>query len=96
MKLLDQIIQYKYGISIGIFFVWMLLFDGNSALFMYKQYNELKDLKLQEEFLSEEIAQMNIQKEELFSDDDKLEKYAREQLFFKKDNEDVYVIEKEN
>ena len=94
MKLLDQIIQYKYGISIGIFTVWMLLFDGNSALFMYKQYNELKDLKLQEEFLSEEMIQMNIQKEELFSDDDKLEKYAREQFFFKKDNEDVYVIKK--
>ncbi len=94
MKLLDQIIQYKYGISIGIFTVWMLLFDGNSALFMYKQYNELKDLKLQEEFLSEEMTQMNIQKEELFSDDAKLEKYAREQLFFKKDNEDVYVIKK--
>ncbi|MFT4827097.1 MAG: cell division protein FtsB [Paracoccaceae bacterium] len=94
MKLLDQIIDYKYGISIGIFAVWMLLFDGNSALFMYKQYNELKDLKLQEEFLSEEIDQMNVQKEELFSDDDKLEKYARERLFFKKDDEDVYVIEK--
>jgi cell division protein FtsB len=94
MKLLDQIIDYKYGISIGIFAVWMLLFDGNSALFMYKQYNELKDLKLQEEFLSVEIDQMSVQKEELFSDDDKLEKYARERLFFKKDNEDVYVIKK--
>ena len=61
---------------------------------MYKQYNELKDLKLQEEFLSEEIAQMNIQKKKLFSDDDKLEKYAREQFFFKKDDEDVFVFEK--
>ncbi len=94
MKLVDQIIQYKYSITIGVFTVWMLFFDGNSALFMYKQYNELKDLKLQEEFLSEEIAQMNIQKKKLFSDDDKLEKYAREQFFFKKDDEDVFVFEK--
>jgi cell division protein FtsB len=84
MKLFDKIIQYKYAISISVFAVWMLFFDGNSALFMYKQYNELKDLKLQEEFLTEEMLQMNKQKIELFSDDDKLEKYAREQFFLRK------------
>jgi cell division protein FtsB len=61
---------------------------------MYKQYNELKDLKMQEEFLQEEIVKMTKEKEDLFSNNDKLEKYARENFYFKKDNEDVYVIEK--
>lgn len=60
---------------------------------MYKQYNELKDLKTQERFLSLDITDMTRQKEELFSDDNKLEQYARENFFFKKENEDVYVIE---
>lgn len=32
-------------------------------------------------------------KTELFSDDDKLERYARENFYFKKDDEDVFVIE---
>jgi cell division protein FtsB len=63
---------------------------------MYKQYNELKDLKAQEEFLANEINEMQQQKEDLFSDDDKLERYARENYFFKKDNEDVYIIVKED
>lgn len=93
MNALNYITKYKYVISLSVFSVWMLFFDGNSALFMYKQYNELKDLKAQEEFLAEEIAEMNKQKEDLFSDEDKLERYARENYFFKKDNEDVFVIE---
>jgi cell division protein DivIC len=93
MKLLSYIKEYKYTISLVFFSVWMLFFDGNSALFMYKQYNELKDLKTQERFLSLDITDMTRQKEELFSDDNKLEQYARENFFFKKENEDVYVIE---
>jgi cell division protein FtsB len=36
---------------------------------------------------------MKEQKENLFSDDDKLETYARENYYFKKDDEDIFVIE---
>ncbi len=88
-----QIKNNKYTISIVLFLVWVVFFDSNSAVFMYKQYNELKDLKKQETFLKEEIVEMTRMREELFSNDDMLEQYARENYFFKKDNEDVYVIE---
>jgi cell division protein FtsB len=93
MKLLQRFIVHKYPISLSLFLVWVLFFDGNSAIFIYKQYNELKNLKLQEAFLSNEIAEMKEQKENLFSDDDKLETYARENYYFKKDDEDIFVIE---
>ena len=92
--MLKRLIRNKYPISLTIFVVWMFFFDSNSIVFMYKQYNELKDLKMQEEFLQEEIVKMTKEKEDLFSNNDKLEKYARENFYFKKDNEDVYVIEK--
>ena len=91
--MLLKIKNNKYSISIVLFLVWVVFFDSNSAVFMYKQYNELKDLKKQEAFLAQEIEEMTKQKEELFSNDDMLEQYARENYFFKKDNEDVYVIE---
>lgn len=71
----------------------MLFFDSNSVVFMYKQYQELKDLNTQEEFLQDEIAEMKRQKIELFSNDEQLEKYARENYYFKKEDEDVYMIE---
>ena len=93
---LQKIIKYKYPITIVLFGFWMLLFDGNSILFIRNQINELDDLKAQEVFLQKEIEEMKQQKSELFSDDDKLERYARENFFFKKDNEDVYVFEKDD
>ena len=74
----------------------MIFFDGNSVVYMYTQYQELKDLSTQRQFLQEEIDDMKRQKEELFSTDEKLEKYAREQYFFKKDNEDIFIIEEIN
>ena len=94
MKFLQKFIANKYPITFSLFLVWILFFDGNSAIFIYKQYNELKNLKIQEAFLSKEIAEMKEQKENLFYDDDKLERYARENYFFKKDVEDIFVIEK--
>lgn len=94
MKFLQKLIASKYPITFSLFLVWILFFDGNSAVFIYKQYNELKNLKIQEAFLSKEIAEMKEQKENLFSDDEKLERYARENYFFKKDDEDIFVIEK--
>ena len=63
-------------------------------MFMNKQNNELLDLRAQEDFLKAEIVDMKDMKINLFSDDDKLERFARENYFFKKDNEDVFVIEK--
>ncbi len=88
------LIKYKYLITILVFSVWMLFFDGNSVMFMNKQNNELLDLRAQEDFLKAEIVDMKDMKINLFSDDDKLERFARENYFFKKDNEDVFVIEK--
>ncbi len=93
LKPLAFITKYKYVNSTVFFLIWMVFFDGNSFLFMNHQYNELQDLKAQERFLTEEIEEMTKLKNDLFSDDDKLERYARENFFFKKDEEDVYVIE---
>ena len=68
MKFLQKFIANKYPITFSLFLVWILFFDGNSAIFIYKQYNELKNLKIQEAFLSKEIAEMKEQKENLFSE----------------------------
>ena len=65
--IIRKLINRKYPLTIGVFVGWMLLFDGNSAMFIYKQYHELKDLRMQEQFLKEEITNMEEQKINLFS-----------------------------
>ena len=62
MKFMQRFITHKYPITLSLFLVWVLLFDGNSVVFIYKQYNELKNLKVQEEFLSNEILEMKERK----------------------------------
>ena len=58
MKFLQRFIVHKYPITLSLFLVWILFIDGNSAIFIYKQYNELTNLKRQVAFLSNEIAEM--------------------------------------
>jgi len=94
--MLDKVVAYKYPITIVFFVVWMIFFDTNSVVFMYKQYNELKELKKQEQFLEADINEMSQLRDELLSDDKNLERFARENFYFKKDNEDVFVIEKKD
>lgn len=96
LKQLAFLSRHKYIITFLTFLVWMIFFDGNSLIFMERQHKELEDLKAQEKFLKEEIVEMTELKNDLFSDDDKLERYARENFFFKRDDEDVFVIEEED
>lgn len=91
--MLQQLDRFKYQISLAFFFSWLLFFDSNSVVYMYKQYRQLKDLQAQETFLKGEIAEMREQKDALFSSDERLEKFAREAYFFKRPEEDIYIVE---
>jgi cell division protein FtsB len=52
-------------------------------------------MKAQKEYYAKKIETDIQRTKELETDDDNLEKFAREQYLMKKDNEDVFVIVKE-
>ena len=54
--------------------------------------NEIKDLKNQEEYYLREIEN-DIKELKMIESDSGIEKYAREKLFMKKENEDIFIIE---
>ena len=54
--------------------------------------NDIKELNEQKTYYEKEIAKDNIELEMIQSDSG-LEKYAREKLFMKKDNEEIFLIE---
>lgn len=74
------------------FIVWMVFFDRNNSFATYKINKSLKTLENQREYYRTEIEKVNELKEELFSTDEKKEKFAREKYFMKKGNEDIFVI----
>lgn len=77
------------------FLVWMLFFDRNDLTSQYKYQSQLKNLKDEKEFYIKETAIAKKDLEELTSNLTRLQKFAREKYLMKKENEDVFIIEKQ-
>ncbi len=84
-----------YVLVLTVFVVWMLFFDTNSLLIHRELKKEIKNLEKTQEFLRNEIAKDKKIIEKL-SDTNELEKFAREQYYLKKKNEEIYLIEYED
>jgi len=82
-------------IIFSIFAIWMLFFDANSLLIHNELNNDLNDLEDEKEFYIKEIEKDNKGLKKL-STDDGLEKFAREEYYMKRENEEIYIIEYED
>tara|TARA_X000000950_G_scaffold64016_1_gene78442 strand:- start:8425 stop:8739 length:315 start_codon:yes stop_codon:yes gene_type:complete len=81
-----------YFITFTIFLFWILFFDSNSILVNLKLQKEINQLKERKAELEDQIS---IDKKIISSlqNIDSLERYAREKLYMKKENEEIYIIE---
>lgn len=61
----------------------------------YKLSSDIKTLEKQKEFYLEEISKNQNSLDILNNDTASLEKFARENYFMKKDNEEVFVVVEE-
>ena len=95
MKLLQSKYINKFSIAIAIFVIWITFIDNNSLFFQRKLDKEIKKIKKQVEFYKKEIEKEKKELKDL-QNEQKLEKYARENLMLKKDNEDIFIIDKNN
>lgn len=90
-----SIITNMYILVLTVFVVWMLFFDTNNLLIHLELKNQVKKLEKDAEFLKKEISKDKKTIEKL-SDPKELEKFAREQYYLKKKNEEIYLIEYED
>ncbi len=84
-----------YVLVLTAFVVWMLFFDTNSLLIHRELKKEIKNLEKTQDFLRNEI-QKDKKIINKLSDSNELEKFAREQYYLKKKNEEIYLIEYED
>ena len=85
-------LKNKYVLTIAVFAVWMLFFDQNNMVDRIKMTSEIRQLEADREFYLEQIKRDSARLDELTTDKENLEKYAREQFLMKKPNEDVFVV----
>jgi cell division protein FtsB len=94
-KFIDKIpaaFRNKYILTILIFLLWLLLLDSNNLVSRYKEIRELNRLRKDREYYLEKIEADRRKLLELKTDNDNLEKFAREQYRMKKPDEDLYII----
>ncbi len=82
----------KYLIAVLAFLVWLLIFDRHSLIDRMKYIRMRQDMEDEKQYYIERIDEDSRRLKELKTDRDNLEKFAREQYFMKKENEDVFVI----
>ena len=91
-----KIIFNKYLVVLAIFVVWVVFFDENNLMKHRQNLAELAQIEAQVDFYKHKIEADKRKLYELQTNDENLEKFAREQFLMKKADEDVFVIVEEN
>lgn len=78
-----------------VFVVWMLFFDANSWFIHNELNTDIEALEDQKEYYKREIEKDNKAIKKL-STEEGLEKFAREEYYMKRDNEEIFIIEYED
>ncbi len=92
IKRIIRQLKNKYVAGIFLFVIWLMFFDQNNMIDRYEARRQLERLKADKAYYLKKIATDSARLEELKSDADHLEKFAREQYLMKKENEDIFII----
>ncbi|HET9279254.1 MAG TPA: septum formation initiator family protein [Flavitalea sp.] len=93
LRTISRVAKNKYLLSLAVFAVWMIFFDSQDVITThFKLRKELNQLQESRSYYLGQIGETKKELEQLKSDPETLEKYAREKYRMKKDNEDLFII----
>ena len=90
-----DLLKNFYFLFFLCFVLWMTIIDSNGFINRYRLSDKLSELNSQKEFYVKEIDKVSLDKERFESDQELLEKYAREEYLMKKESEDIFYVIKE-
>ena len=85
-------LRNKYVLTLAIFILWMLLFDSSNWIDVFREYRKIKKFEKEKEYYLQKIETDRNRLNELRTNNENLEKFAREQYLMKKPNEDIFII----
>jgi len=92
MNKLKRLLKNKYFITIVIFIIWLIFFDQNNLLQYLKFKKQYKKLLEDKKYYIKKIKEDSEKIYELQTDAKTIEKFARENFYMKKPDEDLFVI----
>lgn len=85
-----------YFIIACLFLLWMFFFDSNDFITQYQRSQRLEKLEKEKVFYRQGTKEIEEEFDKLSTSRAVLEKFARENHFLKKPQEDVYIIVKQS
>ncbi len=82
----------KYFITVFVFLIWMIFFDSTSFLVINELNSEVKKYEQQLAYYKNEYEKNDQFYKKLMNNKDEKEKYARENYFMKKPNEEIFIL----
>ncbi len=92
MNRIPKLLRNKFFLTGTVFLVWMVFFDKNNLFSQVRLRRQLGDIRGKVEFYKRKTEEARQERNDLFSDDRKLEKFARERFMMKRPGEDVFVV----
>ncbi len=90
---LMRFIRNKYFLASVIFVVWVTFFDSASLINWSKVVVNIGEQEKQKQYYKDAVKTAEEKINELTSNKDSLEKFAREQYLFKEEYEDIFIVE---
>ena len=95
LNIARRFVRNKYFFTFLLFIIWIAIFDKNSFLEQHKYKKRIHELERQKTYYISKFKEDSVKLEE-FKSPEKLEKFARENFYMKKDDEDLFVIISDN
>jgi cell division protein DivIC len=85
-----------YVVCSVLFVTWMIFLDSNDLITRFKMSSKLGDLEDEKVYYNQKIVEVEKDRNELMTNKELLEKFAREKYLMRKESEDVFVIVEED
>ena len=92
-KKLPRLFRNFYAVTCVCFLVWMIFLDANDLISRFRMGSKLRSLEDEREYYQEKISEVEKVRQELTTNKELLEKFAREQYLMKKPTEDIFIIQ---
>jgi cell division protein FtsB len=85
-------LRNKYVLTVLAFLLWITVFDENSLVEWAKNGMKLRKMKSEKAYYEQQLKTTTDIMQELRTNNDSLEKFARERYGFHNSDEDVFVV----
>ena len=86
-------VKNKFILTAFVFLLWLIIFDRSNWFDMIGELSSIHSLENEKEYYQKNIESDNKTFKELKTNDENLEKFAREQYLMKKSDEDIFIVE---